>query len=80
MNAFYERLKNFGASVQAASQRSGEPLEELFIIIHPGHPVVAHTRSTTPVIRFETGCPIQLRRKIRKLLKSAYRTKQQQPT
>ncbi len=73
MNAFYERLYRFGALLSKASEQSGENIVDVVTVIHPGYPVVSHTRSTTPKLVFKQECPIYLRRKIRKIMRSAFR-------
>ncbi len=72
MNAFYERLNRFGALVHEVS-RTGEHIEDMFTVVHPGHPVVSQTRRTTPKLEFEQNCPKPIRRQVRQILKQAFR-------
>ena len=73
MNAFYERLNIFGASVNHASEESGQPLGELFTLVHPSYPVISQPRSIIPEIEFEDNCPPTLRKQVRRLLRKAFR-------
>ncbi len=72
MNAFYERLYVFGASVQAAAENSELPLAHLFTLVHPGFPVISRTKSVIPQLNFKEECPVPERRRIRQLLRKAF--------
>lgn len=79
MNAFYERLALFGASIAQVSEHWDRPVEELFTVVHPGHPIVSHERSTRPSIHFEQDCPIPVRRKVRQLLRKTFASRKLVP-
>lgn len=75
MNTFYERLIRFGALVHEASEINGEHYEELFTVIHPGHPVVSRERSITPSLLFAEECPVPIKRKVRAIMRKAFSRK-----
>lgn len=72
MNAFYQRLQNFGALIHQAADTRELPLADYFQVVHPSYPVVSRTRSVIPQLEFEDRCPVKERRMIRKMLRRAF--------
>ncbi|UEG51798.1 hypothetical protein LLH06_12575 [Mucilaginibacter daejeonensis] len=72
MNAFYERLSHFAELIKDASTKERHNYAEYFKVQHPSFPVVSATRSIMPKLVFEDDCPIEMRHRIRHLLKRSF--------
>jgi hypothetical protein len=72
MNAFYEKLTQFGTLVHTTSHAKKLDMANYFIVMHPAHPVVKNSDHTRPAIRFTEKCPRAVKREVATLWKMVF--------
>jgi hypothetical protein len=71
-NRFYACLYNFGQQIKAVSISEKVKLNNYFIVVHPGVPVVGRRQKLKPMLDFVDDCPEPIRYKIINLYQQAF--------
>jgi hypothetical protein len=72
MNAFYQKLNEFGTLVHVTSHAKKLDMANYFTVMHPAHPIIKNTEQTRPAIRFEDSCPRSVKREVAMLWKMVF--------
>lgn len=64
MNAFYQKLTEFGTLVNSSSRVKKMDMANYFTVLHPAHPVLKSSDTPRPGIRFEDSCPRAVKREV----------------
>lgn len=72
MNAFYQKLTEFGTLVHTSSRAQKVDISNYFTVVHPGHPVVKDIDTARPAIRFNDKCPRSVKREVAGLWKMVF--------
>ena len=72
MNAFYQKLTEFGTLVHSSSHTKKMDMANYFTVLHPAHPVVKNSDKARPGIEFTNGCPRAVKREVAVLWKMVF--------
>ena len=72
MNAFYQKLTEFGTLVHTSSRAKKMDMANYFTVVHPAYPIVKNTEKTRPGIRFSESCPRAVKREVAVLWKMVF--------
>ena len=72
MNAFYQKLTEFGTLVRTTSYAKKLDMANYFTVMHPAYPVIKTEDTPRPAIRFTQGCPRAVKREVATLWKMVY--------
>ncbi|GAB3912073.1 hypothetical protein [Mucilaginibacter boryungensis] len=72
MNAFYQKLTQFGTLVHTSSSVKKMDMANYFTVMHPAHPIINDEESPRPAIRFEEKCPRAVKREVAILWKMVF--------
>jgi hypothetical protein len=71
MNAFYQKLSQFGTLVRTSSTAKKMDMASYFTVMHPAYPVISD-KAPRPAIRFTQDCPRNIKREVATLWKMVY--------
>lgn len=72
MNAFYQKLNQFGSMVHSTSHEKRMDMANYFTVMHPAYPVLDSNEQTKPAIRFSKQCPRSVKREVAALWKLVF--------
>lgn len=72
MNAFYQKLTQFGTMVHTSSREKRMDMANYFTVVHPAYPVLNDNDQAKPAIRFSERCPRSVKREVGLLWKSVF--------
>jgi hypothetical protein len=72
MNAFYQKLNEFGSLVHTTSLTKNMNMASYFTVLHPAYPIVKNPDNTRPGIRFNQSCPRAVKREVAMLWKMVF--------
>lgn len=72
MNAFYQKLTQFGTMVHTSSREKKMNMANYFTVVHPAYPVLNDNDQARPAIEFNEHCPRSVKREVAFLWKSVF--------
>lgn len=72
MNAFYQKLTQFGTMVHTTSHKKRMNMASYFTVVHPAYPVLNNNDQAKPAICFSERCPRMVKREVGLLWRSVF--------